>query len=307
MLAERGHVQTTSTRVSKRAGVSPATFYQHFDNIGDCLLAAYEAGVGCVWDIVSEACREEEIGWPQRLGVAVASTLRFLAVEPALAFLLGDEAPAGEVAIAAARRRAIERLAGLLAGGRALRPAEAGELPAATERHLIAGAIAIYAERVAAGDVERLPELGPQLIEMLTAPYVAPACGRLLALRAVVRVHEMTYRGGGGTPRSCWSFCLLGSSGSPRRAHPRPSARGSNGCRCPAHSQYPPGISAASSQIVSGNAPSFAISRRIAQCLEVAIALSASAAAALSPVLRACAHCRNQRQETVAVTLAPTW
>ena len=112
VLAERGHVRTTSTRVSKRAGVSPATFYQHFDNVGDCLLAAYEAGVECVWEIVSEACREEQIGWPQRLGVAVASTLRFLAVEPALAFLLGDEAPAGEVAIAAARRRAIERLAG---------------------------------------------------------------------------------------------------------------------------------------------------------------------------------------------------
>jgi AcrR family transcriptional regulator len=175
VLAEQGHVQTTSTRVSKRAGVSPATFYQHFDNIGDCLLAAYEAGVGCVWDLVSEACREEQIGWPQRLGVAVASTLRFLAVEPALAFLLGDEAPAGEVAIAAARRKGIERLAGLLAGGRALRPPEAGELPAATERHLVSGAVAIYAERVAAGDVERLPELGPQLIEMLAAPYVTPA------------------------------------------------------------------------------------------------------------------------------------
>ncbi len=60
------------------------------------------------------------------------------------------------------------------------------------------------------------------------------------------------YRGGSGTPRSCWSFCLLGSSGSPSRAQPRPSARGSSGCRCPAHSQYPPGMSAASSQIVSG-------------------------------------------------------
>ena len=172
VLAEGGHVQTTSTRVSKRAGVSPATFYQHFDNVGDCLLAAYEAGVDCVWDLVSEACREEQIGWPQRLGVAVASTLRFLAVEPALAILLGDEAPAGEVAIAAVRRSAIDRLAELLSSGRSLRSAEAGELPVATERHLVSGAIAIYTERVAAGDVERLPELGPQLTEMLAAPYV---------------------------------------------------------------------------------------------------------------------------------------
>ena len=76
------------------------------------------------------------------------------------------------MAIAAVRRKAIERLAELLAAGRSLRSAEAAELPAATERHLVSGAVAIYAERVAAGDVERLPELGPQLTEMLTAPYV---------------------------------------------------------------------------------------------------------------------------------------
>lgn len=172
VLAESGHVRTTSTRVSKHAGVSPATFYQHFDNVGECLLASYEAAVGCVWEIVSDACRTEEIKWLHRLGVAVASTLRFLAVEPAIAHLLGAEAPAGEPAIAASRSAAIERFAGLLAGGRNLRGGDAVELPATTERLLVTGAMAICAERVAAGDVERLPELGLQLTEMLAAPYV---------------------------------------------------------------------------------------------------------------------------------------
>jgi AcrR family transcriptional regulator len=178
VLAEKGHVQTTSTRVAKQAGVSPATFYQHFDNVGACLLAAYETAVACVVDLVAEACEQEEIGWLHRLGVAVASTLRFLAVEPALAFLLGDEAPAGEVEIAAARRRAIERLAALLATGRSLRRPDAPDLPLGTERHLVGGAVAIYAGQVAAGEVDRLPELGPELTEMLAAPYVgqsAPA------------------------------------------------------------------------------------------------------------------------------------
>jgi AcrR family transcriptional regulator len=172
VLAEQGHVNTTSTRVSKQAGVSPATFYQHFDNIGDCLLAAHEAASESVLEIVSEACREERIGWLQRLGVAVASTLRFLAVEPATAHLLGTEPPAGERGIARARQASIERLAGLLASGRALRPEDAVELPTGTERHLVAGAVAIYSERVAAGDVDRLPELAPELTEMLAAPYV---------------------------------------------------------------------------------------------------------------------------------------
>jgi AcrR family transcriptional regulator len=170
VLAEQGHVNTTSTRVSKRAGVSPATFYQHFDNIGECLLAAYEAAAGCVHEICSEACDHQELDWSARLGVAVASTLRFLAVEPPTAHLLGAEAPAGEPAVAAARRAFVDRLAVLLASGRANRPAGAG-LPEGTERLLVAGALAICSERVAAGEVERLPELSPALAEMLSAPY----------------------------------------------------------------------------------------------------------------------------------------
>lgn len=172
VLAERGHVGTTSTRVAKRAGVSPATFYQHFDNVGDCLLAAYVSASDCVWDIVSEACEKEEIGWLHRLGVAVGSTLRFLAVEPATANLLGSEAPAGEVAIAIAREGSVGKLAELLASGRELRGKAAAALPAHTERHLISGAVALFSDRVAAGEVERLPELGPEMTEMLSAPYV---------------------------------------------------------------------------------------------------------------------------------------
>jgi AcrR family transcriptional regulator len=172
VLAEQGHVNTTSTQVSKHAGVSPATFYRHFDNIGECLVAAYRAASDCVMELVSEACREERIGWPERLGVAVASTLRFLAVEPATAHLLGTEPAAGEPGIADARTAAIGRLAELLASGRGLRPEDAPELPPATERHLVAGAGAILSEWVAAGDVDRLPELSPELTEMLASPYV---------------------------------------------------------------------------------------------------------------------------------------
>jgi AcrR family transcriptional regulator len=173
VLAEHGHVSTTSTRVSKHAGVSPATFYQHFDNIGDCLLAAYEAASDCLWEIVSDACAQKSIDWPQRLGVAVASALRFLAVEPATAHLLGAEAAAGEPGVAAARRTSIVRLASVLAGGRALRPPESDELPPGTERLLVSGAFAICSERIASGAAERLPELAPELTEMLAAPYVA--------------------------------------------------------------------------------------------------------------------------------------
>jgi hypothetical protein len=89
-----------------------------------------------------------------------------------MAHLLGAEAPAGVTAIAEARARIVERLAKLLASGRDLRPRSARELPAETERHLVAGAFAILSERV--GEAERLPLLAPELTSMLATPYVTP-------------------------------------------------------------------------------------------------------------------------------------
>jgi AcrR family transcriptional regulator len=171
-LAESGHVRTTSTRVAKRAGVSPATFYAHYENVGACLLAAYEAASDWVFETISRSCDEPQVAWLRRLADGVARTLRFLAAEPALANLLGAEAAAGEPAIAAARDREIDRLATLLASGRELRPADAAKLPSGTERHLVDATFAVLADRVAAGKIEQLPELAPELTDMLAAPYI---------------------------------------------------------------------------------------------------------------------------------------
>lgn len=172
-LAESGHVRTTSTRVARRAGVSPATFYAHYENIAACLLAAYVAAADCVCEIVDRSCDEPQIDWLRRLGDGVRQALRFLAAEPALANLLGAEAPAGEPAIAAARERLVDRLAAQLATGRELRPGSAAGLPPGTERHLVFAAFALLADRCAADGLERLPQLAPQLTDILAAPYVA--------------------------------------------------------------------------------------------------------------------------------------
>ncbi len=171
VLAERGHVQTTSTLVAKAAGVSPATFYKHFDNIADCQLATFEMAADCIWVAVNAACTEPKLEWRRRLREALDSALRFLSGEPAIAHLLGGEMPAGVSEVAQARAALIERLAGLLASGRELRPEGAAELPAGAETHLVAGALALVGDRVAAGEVAGLPSLAPELTEMLGAPY----------------------------------------------------------------------------------------------------------------------------------------
>ncbi len=176
-LAESGHQRTTSTRVAKRAGVSPATFYKHYDNVAACLLASFEVAADCVWVAVNAGCQEPSLAFPRRLRDSLDSLLRFLAGEPAIAHMLGGEPAAGEEEIAAARGELLERLAGLLAEGRTLRPKDAPELTPNAELHMVSGALVVISDRVAAGGCEQLPRLAPQLTEMLAAPYLGTGSG----------------------------------------------------------------------------------------------------------------------------------
>lgn len=149
VLAEQGRVRTRVEDIAARAGVSRSTFYEQFENLDDCLLAAYEMAADCVYDLAGLPCGKGG-EWEADLRTALEEILSFLAEEPALAHLLGAEATAGVPAIAVARERLI---AGLMAIG--------------VERRPLEGAFALVSERVAAGEVERLPDLAPQLAELI--------------------------------------------------------------------------------------------------------------------------------------------
>jgi AcrR family transcriptional regulator len=154
VLVERGYARTKASDIAAKAGVSRGTFYEFFDDLPDCLLAAYEMVAECVGDLADSACGGEA-EWEARLGAALDETLRFLAEEPTLAHLLGPEVAAGVPAIAVARERLIEKLA-----------------RSGAERRSLEGALALVSERIAAGQVVRLPELAPQLVEL-----IRPAAG----------------------------------------------------------------------------------------------------------------------------------
>jgi len=149
VLAARGYARTRVDDIAALAGVSRGTLYEQFGSLGACLLAAYEMAGDCVYDLASSGC-ELEGGWEARVRAALDEILRFLAEEPALAHLLGFEATVGVPAIAGARERLLMTLTDLGA-----------------ERRSLEGALALVSERVAAGEADRLPELTPQLVELI--------------------------------------------------------------------------------------------------------------------------------------------
>lgn len=172
VLAERGYAQITTADIAGRAGVSRSTFYEHFDGLDACLLAAYEMAADCLCEIVTGACEGGRgLERSVRLRAATKAALDFLAAEPALANLLGSAVPAGDPALHAARERLLNRLAWPLRSARELRGAGAPDLPPDTERRLLAAARGLIGDRLAAGEAARLPELAPELAELLAVPF----------------------------------------------------------------------------------------------------------------------------------------
>jgi AcrR family transcriptional regulator len=170
-LAEHGYAGVTTTHVSERAHVSTSTFYKHFGNLWDCVLAAYVASADRLCERIEAACSAAE---PPLSGLAVGieAALSFVAAEPAAAQLICAPAPLEATAIAAARRLLIARLAGML---RRSRGGEAGEAPAGIDERLIDASLAFLCARISAGEVERLAELGPELTALLGRPRRAAA------------------------------------------------------------------------------------------------------------------------------------
>lgn len=168
-LGTHGYANVTTTHVSERANVSTSTFYRHFGNLWDCLLAAYVAAADRLCAEIESACAEAGEG-AEPLEAGIDAALSFLAAEPELGRLLSAQAPREASALCAARRLLVSRLAAMLRRSRGADD-DAPQPPGLDER-LIDATLAFVHARICSGDVEQLPSLGPELIAILDRPRV---------------------------------------------------------------------------------------------------------------------------------------
>lgn len=160
-LAERGYGQVTLTGVSKGAGVSTASFYQHFDDLWACLLAAYDDAAEQLCETIESACAATGGGREERARTGIERGLSMLAAAPALAHLLSTEPPSQATALWTARRHLTARLAALL------RDAGSGEGGGEREARLVGAALALVAVRSRTEGARQLRELAPTLTAVL--------------------------------------------------------------------------------------------------------------------------------------------
>jgi AcrR family transcriptional regulator len=179
--AERGYRAATIAEIVRSASVSSRAFYESFESKEAVFLAAFEAVLGHLEELVAATVRAVP-DWPGRLVAALRALLEFFESEPALARLVLVEPITASPRIATRFRAVVIECIPHLRAGRGERP-EAAALPDSTEDSVLGGLLVLTARSVLAGD-RPLTELLPDLVEFALSPYLGPERAKGLAREA---------------------------------------------------------------------------------------------------------------------------
>lgn len=178
VLYEVGYQNTTVSLIGQRAAVSKSDFYKHFESKDDCFYAAYETAIERIRARVLAACGEHEDGdWPPRVRDAIASLIALLASDPPLARITLVEGLRAGRGVYDRYQAALESFVPYLREGAPSAPS-GGEVPEATDEAVVGGIASLLGRRVLAGEVERLGELTPAVLEFALTPYLGTAEAR---------------------------------------------------------------------------------------------------------------------------------
>ncbi|MBX3586534.1 MAG: TetR/AcrR family transcriptional regulator [Ramlibacter sp.] len=90
--AAKGFKAATVADVIALAGVSRRTFYEQFDDMQACFLAAYERGMQALFGAIRRALRDTEaLDWQARSRVAIRAYLQALAAAPEVTWAFSVE------------------------------------------------------------------------------------------------------------------------------------------------------------------------------------------------------------------------
>ncbi len=187
VVAQRGAGSVTVAHVVERSGVSRRTFYEHFDDREDCLLASFERAVTLASDRVIPAY-ESHKGWRERIRAGLVALLAFCDEQPNVAQMLVCESLTSGPRVAQRRTDILARLTRIVDQGRTLTGTPKGRTagnsgkaenisPLAAEG-TIGGVLAVIQARLLQAKSKPLIALTNELMSMIVLPYLGAGAAR---------------------------------------------------------------------------------------------------------------------------------
>jgi AcrR family transcriptional regulator len=172
LTAEHGYEDLTLTQLTARARISNRTFYEHFTDLQDAFLIAFqEAFIDLFASAYYSAAARES--WSAAVAAGIAALTEAMRDSPAGArFVLHDARSAGRT-IGDVADEALGAFASLLTRGRS-----GARVPAVVPYAIVAGITSVAGDRVVNGHADQLPELTPQLCYLALAPFVGDGPAR---------------------------------------------------------------------------------------------------------------------------------
>jgi AcrR family transcriptional regulator len=171
-VGEAGYGPTRVADVIARAGVSRRTFYEHFDNKEDCLLATYDF-IAAEGMRRIESAHNEASGWPGRVEAAIRALFDSAIANPgALRLSLVEITAVGPAGIER-RRHTIKRYQSFIRDALALAP-DNGTVAVVSLQAIVGGLNRALYRRVLRGEGEELQALVPDLAAWAISYYPSP-------------------------------------------------------------------------------------------------------------------------------------
>lgn len=167
VVAEKGYPDTTVADVVEKAGTSQRTFYEHFKNKEDAIVAALDSGSAHMLAAALPAFRRAP-DWKHAVHDTIEAMFAFGAEEPEYARMGGVEMYAAGKRALEQRETVTEGMEGLLAPGYELKP---DTPPIAAEA--VGGALySLLYDHVNRKGPKTLPQIVPILVYVTLAPFL---------------------------------------------------------------------------------------------------------------------------------------
>ena len=186
LVADHGYGDVTVELIIKQARVSYKTFYKHFADKEDCLVAHFDEVIRLTEGEIGKRLAAEPRPWTERVALALGTLVELIVAEPITARAVIVDAPAVGPSILGRYEAASKALVPLFREGRELNPRGA-ELPATVEVTLAGSVFWSIYQRLVVGEAERLPDLLPELTELVLRTYVGQAEASRIAHVDMVR------------------------------------------------------------------------------------------------------------------------